>query len=385
MHHIVKKQVFDLTLPAEQNAFELQHRISSYNQQEIISVLQKVFDEISADDENLYIDKLIIDLGNISLKKINSNNWADIIEMELRKQLKNISATPENKKNFLRLPKTTSIFRQWMFSMQNGYLPWNSSVVNDTWYTQVLEAIATEHKIADELRLELGNNKTVVQRIVLQHAVTFLISLVELLTAEKQDKLADVAGEFFSAAEFLHKKTKKNVTVSKRFIETSVWINILHQISAVSNIAVSANESNAYKIIIRLIKFFFSKQQVEIILRSKPISAKLPVTLTAFKKALEEKNHDPDSQQESSGNNFFVPTDGKSFQEKVLLKKVQTKKDARASEHISKTGVIQPTNTDSERIEKKPADKKVIDKEDIVTKKSLQKKQQSENVEIRSE
>src|ERR1700709_1494052 len=95
MHHVIKKQVFNLSLETEQDVFYLQHRVSNYNQREIVLVLQKVFDEMCADGQSIYIDKLEIDLGDISVKEIQNDQWAGLFEARLRHQLKKISNVNE--------------------------------------------------------------------------------------------------------------------------------------------------------------------------------------------------------------------------------------------------------------------------------------------------
>jgi hypothetical protein len=145
MHHIIKKQIFNLLLGTEQDAFYLQNKVSNYNQQQIIPILQKVFNAICANDESIYIDRLEIDLGNVSVKEIKNDQWANLFEAKLKEKLRKISSENEDGVTVMREPQSFSIFRQWLFSMNNGYLPWNAAQVNETWYAKVLESIATDH------------------------------------------------------------------------------------------------------------------------------------------------------------------------------------------------------------------------------------------------
>jgi contractile injection system tape measure protein len=297
MHHIIKKQIFNLLLGAGQDAFYLQHRISNYNQQKIILILQKIFDEMCANDESIYIDRLEIDLDNISVKEIQNDQWADLFEAKLKEKLNKISGPGEDREIVLREPQSFSIFRQWLFSMNNGYLPWNAGPVDDAWYKMVLESIATDHKIADELRLSVRNNKTVTERIILQHAVSFLISLAELLTAEKQDKLFNLSNEFFIALGFLQKKSKQKILFNKREIEIMIWKEIFNQLSFVQTASPGSLKVTAEIITERLAQNFFSKQQIKQLLKSKPLSSKLPITLSAFKKAVIKNDEKENNKQ----------------------------------------------------------------------------------------
>jgi hypothetical protein len=288
MHHLIKKQVFSLTLDTGQDAFYVQHKVSNYNQREIIAVLQKIFDEICIDDQVIYIDKLEIDLGNISISEIQNDSWAHLLEESLREKLTKMPTANEKGNLIVYEPGMSGIFRQWLFSMKNGYLPWNAGQINKTWYLKVLEAIASDYKIADELRSVLKGNSTATERIVLQHPVSFLISLTELLTAEKQDKLIYVVEDFFAAVQFLKKWGKEKIIVNKRDVEVTIWKKILTE-AALSAITTTGRSRVSTEIMTeKLISTFFSKLQIMQLLKSRNNIAHLSSTLDVFKRVNEQ-------------------------------------------------------------------------------------------------
>jgi hypothetical protein len=160
----------------------------------------------------------------------------------------------------------------------------------------------------------LKNNKIIVERIILQHPISFLISLTELLTAEKQDKLFNLPMEFFVALEFLQEKSKQKILLNKREVEIKIWIEIFNQLSFAQTTSATSSRFTAEIMIERLIKTFFSEQQIKSLLRSRSANSKLSLTLTAFKKtAIKDVEKKNDKQQ--------IIDDGFSAKENKLISK----------------------------------------------------------------
>jgi len=76
MKHVIKKQFIELTLNKQLDHFRLQQLVSEHYWDVIVPMLEKEFDRISRDDEIIYIDKLEIDLGIISDKAVEKNEWS---------------------------------------------------------------------------------------------------------------------------------------------------------------------------------------------------------------------------------------------------------------------------------------------------------------------
>jgi len=296
MNHIIKKQVFDLLLDSEKEAFYLQHKVSNYNQQKILSVLQKVFDELCPNDNSFYIDHLEIDLGKIPITKIKTDQWAEVFEEQLREQLKDLSIS-EDSQIIVSTPNPNSVFKQWLFTMQNGYLPWNVSAISDQWYQKVLESIASNHQVAQEFRTAAKNNSRVIERIVFQHPVPFLISLLESLTAEKQHTLGELTAEFFVITEYFLKKLDKQIFLSKRKTEVEIWKEVFSFVLLLSENS-SVRISSGF-IIEQLISVFFVPEQTKEIVKTKWLNSYLPITLPFFEKISDSNKKKPGINKES--------------------------------------------------------------------------------------
>ncbi len=197
MQHVIKRQNIHLSLDRKTDAFQSQQMMSQHYWQEIVPALGKLFDEISSEDEVLYFDTLEVDIGWLHVQDISRHIWSDellsgIID-SFREKLR--SATYGSKKTVWAQQKTLNICQQWLHYMLNGYLPWNALEINEGWRQRVLEALSTDYKSVDKLRSMLRSQANVVMRIVEQHSESFLIKLLEILTATKLFNLPDLLHE----------------------------------------------------------------------------------------------------------------------------------------------------------------------------------------------
>jgi hypothetical protein len=196
--HLIKKQLIELKLTREHNAFRMQHLISEHYRNEMIPALESVFNDYCNEDEVLILDRLEIDFGVISEKDIEKNRWNDDMLNTFKSSLlDNLAALSVNKK-FIRRSKAMNSCRQWISYMQKGYLPWNTIAINDKWYEDVLETLATDYSGVAILRKLLLNEKTFAYRVAQQHNTDFLTKLVEVITAQSQKQLALAAEEVFT-------------------------------------------------------------------------------------------------------------------------------------------------------------------------------------------
>jgi len=152
-------------------------------------VMASVFDELSNSEEIIRIDRLEIDLGELSEKEMNESAWQGAILDAIRKQLYEKLSERQKSPWIVREASIISTCRQWLFYMQKGYLPWNATEVNDAWYKVVLETLAVDYASVTELKRMIKNDPVVSQRIVMQHRIDFLVKLIEILTAHSHQNL----------------------------------------------------------------------------------------------------------------------------------------------------------------------------------------------------
>lgn len=275
MQHIIKKQLIELTLDKRLNHFHIQHLVSKHYHNDIIPVLQKVFDKIGNEDQIIELDKLEIDLGILTEKSIEKNEWTALLQNKIEELLTKIieskaPADPAHSK-----PKRLSIFKQWFFYMQNGYLPWNALKAGEGWYQQVLEALAIDFESVQLLRQAVRLQTFFLKRIVAQHNESFLQNLAEIFTAQKQDELPAAIDEMIVFITWQQTKDKAHTIKSEREIKKQLWAEAI-QLAAVSN------ETTAQKKIAEQVVMLVLKEKE--VIKSLPavVSKKLQITLPYF-------------------------------------------------------------------------------------------------------
>jgi hypothetical protein len=192
MPHIIKKQVIELNLDKRVDCFYIQELISRQYWKEIVPDLQRIFDKMGNGEFTIEVDKLVIDLGVFTEKSIIQNDWLKGLSAKLEESFEGLKTPAASGLKIIHKPKQLSVFRQWLFYMQHGFLNWNTIRVDDQWYQGVLEALATDHESVRELRELMIKDLKVVKRIALHHKKSFFINLIETLTAQKQDELIAV-------------------------------------------------------------------------------------------------------------------------------------------------------------------------------------------------
>ena len=121
-HHIIRKQIIELDLPSQGNAFVLQNQLMNLCKAELSQAMEEVFDEFVPSHQTLRIPRLEIDLGDISsanLEKVVVEKFKANLKKQLQEKhdfyLKTAEAgvkPSEDIKNIL------------SYFLQFGRLPW---------------------------------------------------------------------------------------------------------------------------------------------------------------------------------------------------------------------------------------------------------------------
>lgn len=189
MRHLIKKQELLLTISPGSEAFALQHEASRYYREVVLPVLERVFDELSDEEEVIRIDRLIIDLGRIrenSLQKRVSD--AELYTL-IRKEVQRVLKEERQENGVVRASARANALVQWWYYMEKGRLPWNAGPTTDEWYEKVLEILSVDYDSVTRLRHILEKNAGFLQRVSYQHTDAFLETLTGILTGAKQISL----------------------------------------------------------------------------------------------------------------------------------------------------------------------------------------------------
>lgn len=195
MQHIINKQVIEVSLAKQQDAFGMQHSISSHYYSDLLPLLEKVFNQYSTEDEVLVLDNLEIKLGIIPQNDIGKDKWDDSVLSSIELKIEECLVSFLENNTAVRKPLLMNDCRQWMFYMQHGYLGWNTLCINEQWHNNVLSVLATDYAGITLLRNLVASQPGMAYRIALQHEDIFLSNLASVLTTMNQQKLADAINE----------------------------------------------------------------------------------------------------------------------------------------------------------------------------------------------
>jgi hypothetical protein len=323
MQHIIKKQVFELIIDKRLNAYHIQEQVSRRFWNEVIPVMQQVFDSKSVGEEDVTtIDRIEIDLGFIPAGEIDTEKWVAGLKEKMEKLLDGLDISGSRVHKMVSIPGGISVLKQWIFYMQRGYLPWNTIKLNDDWYRQVLEVLAVDFESVAELRKIILREDQSVRRIVSQHDEKFLENLIGIMTSENHGNLVEAIHEMILLSRFACNQSGKPALWSDKSLRQRYWSRVLKYAAVQDHIRAD-----------RLIELFVSAVIFEIPLLSRipdRILSRLSVTRAfaeRFSGELREtgqeesknqlKNRKRDSPEEDKDKNA-VTKDGTETDEQLL-------------------------------------------------------------------
>ncbi len=204
-HHITK-QIFDLTLPKNADGFEVHKRISRYFHETIQPELARLFDRLVGPEEVVRIDSIVIDLGNIPLEKLASQEVLFRLLHRLEEEIRINTYTLAGKTNVEKLTLSEDMCDRWLHFLQHGHLPWQNIQSESEWQTRVLEGLVMQTSALSQLTRLLKAYPGTLTRLVWQHPDSFLVALTEIYTGHRQTELSTVRKELFRCFQMLSEK-----------------------------------------------------------------------------------------------------------------------------------------------------------------------------------
>ena len=251
MRHIIKKQVLDFRLKNKPGLFSIQQEMVEYNTKVILSLLEKVMNELCMEDEMIHLDKLELDLGVLAFKDLKKAASSDKLYEKIRSQIKEaIRLSAEQNNSFRQTKKYIGVGRQWLFYMEHGYLDWNTIEVNEDWYNEVLEAFALDFNAVTDLRKLILGNQRALTRIVQQHSDFFLAKITEILTARNQSDITGAVDELSEIISVLYSQTDHRITLAKVQLRETLWELVL------TVAAPASGDSTTLQLISKILKRF---------------------------------------------------------------------------------------------------------------------------------
>src|SRR5574337_343891 len=188
MKHLIRKQVITLQLDAGQNAFLIQQQARDFYYRQIAPALEKIFDELSSENEIVHIEKLEIDLGDLGWTNDNFTLDKNCVYRILKQSFgRTISSSANGFDSHVvvshRTPEENACL-QWLYYLEKGVLPWNIQITDAKWLNQVLHQLAIDHVLIEKTKKLIIHDRWFLARLVREHQEDFLLQLAEVITAK---------------------------------------------------------------------------------------------------------------------------------------------------------------------------------------------------------
>ncbi|WP_298892653.1 contractile injection system tape measure protein [uncultured Psychroserpens sp.] len=278
--HLIGKQILELQVSSSDKIYAMQQRMSDLLWNDLLPELNNLFDRVVSNNEVICINKIELDIGRIGLSADNSiseivNKIINLLEEKIKEQIHNYSLEKKDSevkskdyfndeselkkdshynekekilKKYLKEKSNTNhknhyeeqklnrkshqllrryYFELWLHWLEKGILPSYSIEPEENWMELVLETLALDIDAVVLLENKIKQSPVVLQRLILQHRLKDLKSIVELYTAISQIQLLD----FFSELKQLFKeKSIHSSLMHYRAFEINAWEIILKKV-----------------------------------------------------------------------------------------------------------------------------------------------------------
>jgi hypothetical protein len=222
MKHVIKTQSFEVFMNKAEDSFNLHQQMRDFFFQILLPMLEKTFDQLAPADTIIRLDKVEIELGKMNLRDLGSTNVMSHFSDIIHRHFQQIILSPIEKQS--QTPVHYSVVQQWLYYMKNGYLPWNTTSSDKDWHLKVLEGLATDYNSIEEFRSLILTDTYALRRIVLLHTPEYLLHLIEVLVAVKQEQLLKIIGAINLSFEKGDKSIRSKKTITERI--RRVWLSV---------------------------------------------------------------------------------------------------------------------------------------------------------------
>ncbi len=232
--HVIGKQLWELQLSSSEDAYAIQQQISEMVWKALVPELNVMFDRMAGEDEVVILDRVVIDIGTIGSKAMDTGEIVNRILHDLEDRCFTACFLPQSRKDNKdwRIKDNNSFslgkhyFDLWLHWLKYGALPPYTTKPDDSWIQQVLETLATAYQATELLEDTLEMNPQALKRLILQHSSQDLKSLTELYTGHRQTKLLEALEDL----KRLSAETSVASLGSYRNLEINFWTDVLGKV-----------------------------------------------------------------------------------------------------------------------------------------------------------
>ncbi len=225
----------ELEISSSTNVYAIQQTISDMVWGALVPEMGRLFDRMVGKKEIVRLDKIEIDLGEISLQENNTKAIVDQIVKLLEEQcngaireiVRQKRSSSEGLERQSQQPLRKHHFSLWLYWLEHGKLPTYAVAPKENWLNGVLETLALEDEAIEKLQSLLKNRPIALHRLILQHSAKDLKSLVELYTGFSQTQMLDFLKELKM---FLGSDRTVSSPIFFRDLEVKLWTLIFQAV-----------------------------------------------------------------------------------------------------------------------------------------------------------
>ncbi len=228
-HHIIGQTVLELDTGQLADVWSLQEDVSRLFQQQGVSVMEHLFDQLVGDEEVIRLDRLEVDLGSID-RQFLANEFIqklrDALSQILEDHLANRLVAATKTENIIRNGRIASDWEVLLYFLQYGRLPWWCPSGDwKAWFPRWLTVIETDTNWGQKLRELLVSDRVIKQRLVEQLPESFRHQLILKLQPAwlVWGNLLMEARQLMQSLELDNSKF--------RYLERQAWLLLLTEIS----------------------------------------------------------------------------------------------------------------------------------------------------------
>ena len=234
-NHIIRKLTLEIGLPTREEAFNIQNKLTENYRRLILQILEEVFDRMVGKDEVIQIDKLEIDLGNISTGEMDYKIPEKVrAEMEeaLSKLIHEIRHSPGGNAN-VRITtsggdtitvnasvqeQTRSAFDTLIYFLEFGVLPWSGDQKKKPTLRELIaEAMQNHPEQLRQVLQQFNSKQYVFRRMAQQLPEDQAQYLAAILGCGFSSQLIQLSNQLQHWVESFFRSNKKKTHIGKTF------------------------------------------------------------------------------------------------------------------------------------------------------------------------
>ena len=200
--HIIQKQFMEIDFAGNPNGLSVQNQLAELFYEKMLPRMEILFDEFGNDDYLITFETLQVDVGNIP-----SKNWEEVLVNETLRALRQ-ELLAADKSKLSGGAKNHRREGAFLFFLQQGHLPWNSSVLS----IKEFEQLSPGTQFAKSIKELIQSSPAAIDRLINSFSEQFLHSIIKVLA---EDVSVHIEDSWMEEVKSMHERRKAQSTIIK--------------------------------------------------------------------------------------------------------------------------------------------------------------------------